>query len=69
MNILVLGRNGQLGQCLQDVLPRVYPNAVFWGRQQLDLEQVESIESRLSAEQPEARASSNDLREVTNHIQ
>ena len=53
MNILVLGRNGQLGQCLQDVLPRVYPNAVFWGRQQLDLEQLEGIEPRLSAEQPD----------------
>lgn len=53
MKILVLGRDGQLGQSLQDTLPGDYPNSVFWGRQHLNLEQLEDIEPRLTAEQPD----------------
>ena len=30
MNILVLGRHGQLGQSLEDILPKTYPNSIFW---------------------------------------
>ena len=43
MNILVLGRDGQLGQSLHDRLPSAYPSSVFWDRQTLDLEQLDDI--------------------------
>ena len=53
MNILVLGRDGQLGQSLHDRLPSAYPSSVFWDRQTLDLEQLDDIEPRLTAARPE----------------
>ena len=53
MNILVLGRHGQLGQSLEDILPKTYPNSIFWDRQSLDLQQFDDIEHQLTAQRPD----------------
>ena len=53
MNILVLGRHGQLGQSLEDILLKTYPNSIFWDRQSLDLQQFDDIEHQLTAQRPD----------------
>ena len=53
MNILVLGRDGQLGQSLKVILPKAYPNSIFWDRQNLDLQQLDGIEHQLTAQRPD----------------
>ena len=53
MNILVLGRHGQLGQSLKVILPKAYPNSIFWDRQNLDLQQLDGIEHQLTAQRPD----------------
>ena len=53
MNILVLGRHGQLGQSLEDILPKTYPISMFWDRQSLDLQQFDDIEHQLTAQRPD----------------
>ena len=52
MNILVSGRHGQLGQSLEDILPKAYPNSTFWDRQNLELQQLNDIEHQLTAQRP-----------------
>lgn len=53
MKILVIGRNGQLGSSLHDLLPQRYPQSIFWDRATLDLNQIDSIQPRLEAVQPD----------------
>ncbi|MCC5888553.1 MAG: dTDP-4-dehydrorhamnose reductase [Gammaproteobacteria bacterium] len=48
MSVVVLGRNGQVARSLRERLP----DALFLGREQLDLEDLEGIEDRIVAERP-----------------
>jgi len=49
LNILVLGKDGQVGSSLQDLMPE----ARFWGRDDLDLEDLPEIQPRLRRHRPD----------------
>ena len=52
MKILLLGSQGQVGQELLTTLPAV-GTVTAWGRQDLDLSQLDQIAPKVAAEQPD----------------
>ncbi len=53
MKILITGANGQLGQCLQDVLRPTSHSIVALGSAELDITSEAAVQERLAAEQPD----------------
>lgn len=52
MKILVLGCNGQLGQCLYDQLEKTDHNVIYTSRDQIDIADFEATKSQIKQISP-----------------